>query len=63
MAETTFPEKVKRLRELLNLSQPELAHKLGVHPVTVGNWERGVQHPIKCFARWIETELAKAVAK
>ncbi|HTB22209.1 MAG TPA: helix-turn-helix domain-containing protein [bacterium] len=30
------------MRELLGVSQPQLAEMLGVHPMTVSKWERGV---------------------
>ncbi len=33
---------IKRARRRLSLSQVELAEKLGVHPMTVSRWERGV---------------------
>ncbi len=35
-------EQVKRLRMRLRLTQTELAAKLGVHPISVSKWERGV---------------------
>jgi DNA-binding transcriptional regulator YiaG len=33
---------MKRHRETLGLKQTELAERLGVHPMTVSRWERGV---------------------
>lgn len=33
--------KLKKLRELKKLTQEELAFKIGVSQVTVGNWEQG----------------------
>lgn len=35
----------KMLRESLGLSQAMLAQLLGVHPMTVSRWERGVLNP------------------
>jgi transcriptional regulator with XRE-family HTH domain len=29
-------------REMLGLKQTELAERLGVHPMTVSRWERGI---------------------
>jgi|1185.fasta_scaffold161790_3 putative transcriptional regulator len=36
---------LQRLREKLGLSQVQLAQLLGVHPLTVSKWERGVLAP------------------
>lgn len=36
-----FGEKVRRLRELLNFTQEELAHLVGVHTNTISSWENG----------------------
>ena len=36
---------VKRIREVLKLTQAELAYKLGVSHVTVNRWERGKVKP------------------
>jgi transcriptional regulator with XRE-family HTH domain len=33
---------MRRLREKLGLKQTELAQRLGVHPMTVSRWERGI---------------------
>ena len=35
-------KELKRYREKLGLSQAELAAQLGVHPMTVSRWERGM---------------------
>ena len=34
---------LQRIRERLGWSQARLAEALGVHPMTVSKWERGVQ--------------------
>ncbi|WP_425163852.1 helix-turn-helix domain-containing protein [Candidatus Binatus sp.] len=35
-------KELKRCREKLGLSQVELAKKVGVHPMTVSRWQRGM---------------------
>jgi transcriptional regulator with XRE-family HTH domain len=35
-------EQLKRARKALDLEQTQLARKLGVHPMTVSKWERGI---------------------
>ena len=35
-------EQLKRARKALVLEQTELAKRLGVHPMTVSKWERGI---------------------
>ena len=40
-----FAEKVKFVRTTLNLSQEELAHKLGVSFATINRWENGSYNP------------------
>ena len=35
----TYPEKIKAVRELLLVTQEELAGELGVTPITVCRWE------------------------
>ncbi len=58
--ETSWAEKIKRLRTLKNWSQQDLAHKLGTHCMVVSKWERGVQTPIRVHRRGIEELLLKA---
>lgn len=41
----TFAESVKNVRVQLNLTQEELAHKLGVSFATVNRWENGSYNP------------------
>lgn len=38
-------ENLKRLRKEKNMSQTELAVRLGVKQNTVSSWEKGVRHP------------------
>lgn len=42
-------DQIKQLRERLKLTQPELAYKLQIAPMTVSRWERGVSNPSKVF--------------
>lgn len=49
---------IKAARNTLGVSQSGLADLLGVHPVTVSNWERGVLTP----TTW-QGALLRALAK
>lgn len=40
-------ERLKELRQKLNLSQVELGRRAGVHPVTICEWEKGRTEGIK----------------
>jgi DNA-binding transcriptional regulator YiaG len=39
------PAQLSELRNRLGLSQAQLAELLGVHPLTVSKWERGLLQP------------------
>jgi transcriptional regulator with XRE-family HTH domain len=41
----TFPQTIKLVRESLQLTQAEFAHKLGISSQTVNNWETGRVEP------------------
>lgn len=41
----TFADKVKHVREMLKLSQEELARELGVSFATINRWENGSYNP------------------
>ncbi|NQT60099.1 MAG: helix-turn-helix transcriptional regulator [Bacteroidetes bacterium] len=43
----SFPERVKKVRTTLGLSQEELAHELGVSFSTINRWENRQTKPIK----------------
>lgn len=45
MTEINFAENLKRLRENKGLSKAELARRVGVSDVTVGDWEKGKISP------------------
>lgn len=40
-----FGVRLKALRETHNLTQTELANKLGVRQTTISNWEKGIREP------------------
>lgn len=40
-----FSEKVKKVRRILQLTQQQLAEKLGVKNYTVNRWEKGHHEP------------------
>ena len=42
-----FAEKIKHIRKTLNLSQEDLARKLGVSFATINRWECGTYKPSK----------------
>ncbi len=44
-------QKICTYRQLLGLSQRELARQIGVDPSTIGSWERGKHKPEKRFER------------
>ncbi len=46
---TMNPKEIKDLRDKLKLTQPELAYKLQIAPMTVSRWERGISAPSKVF--------------
>jgi len=53
------PEELKQIRKRLKLSQRKLAEKLGVNPMCVYRWERGlnsIRKPIETLIRKIEME-------
>jgi transcriptional regulator with XRE-family HTH domain len=41
----TLGGRIKRARQVLGMTQKELARKLGVDPGTLGKWERGERKP------------------
>jgi len=55
----TYAQKIKKLREVLLITQQELADLLGVSIVTVNRWENGKYEPTMKIKRKI-VELLKA---
>jgi len=53
------PSAVKRLREQLGLTQPELAKEIGVHPITVSRWETGARSIPEPVAKLLQRMLAE----
>ncbi|MDY6906449.1 MAG: helix-turn-helix transcriptional regulator [Thermodesulfobacteriota bacterium] len=49
-----FSERVKKVRNQLNLSQEDLAHAIGVSFATVNRWENGKTTPSKLALRQFE---------
>ena len=47
MVKNDFSDLVKEVRNQLNLSQEELAHKIGVSFATINRWENGKTSPSK----------------
>jgi DNA-binding XRE family transcriptional regulator len=54
----TYAQKIKKLREILLITQQELADLLGVSIVTVNRWENGKYEPTMKIKRKI-VELSK----
>ena len=48
------PERVKRLRQRLGLSQQQLAERLGVTLGSISRWELGKSGPIKPYLERLE---------
>lgn len=55
----TYIQKIKKLREVLLITQQELADLLGVSIVTVNRWENGKYEPTMKIKRKI-VELCRA---
>lgn len=55
----TFSEKVKAVRNRLQITQEELAHKLCVSFATVNRWESGSYKPSKMGQRVFEEFVEK----
>lgn len=55
----TFSEKVKAVRNQLQITQEELAHKLGVSFATVNRWESGSYKPSKMGQRVFDEFIEK----
>ena len=57
----TFGSKLKRRRELKNLSQSKLAELLGLHPSIIGRYERNQAKPtidvVKNMAKSLDTSV------
>jgi DNA-binding transcriptional regulator YiaG len=57
------PEELKRHREVLGMTQDDLARELGVKMMTVSRWERGVYPIPRHIALAIEAiEMRRRVA-
>jgi DNA-binding transcriptional regulator YiaG len=50
---------VKELRQLLDLTQEELANDLCVSFSTISRWERGIAKPSSAASKLIETKLTE----
>ena len=55
------PEQIAALRARLGFSQVQLAQIMGVHPLTVSRWERGLLEPTPHQAALLDS-FAKAQA-
>ena len=50
---------VKELRQLLDLTQEELANSLEVSFSSISRWERGITKPSSAASKLIETKLTE----
>lgn len=50
---------IKELRQLLNLTQEELANSLEVSFSSISRWERGKAKPSSAASKLIETKLSE----
>ena len=53
---------IKELRKALHMTQVEFARHIGVHPLTISKWERGLFNPTNFIQREI-AKLEKKIAK
>jgi len=51
---------IKKQRDKLGLTQVEFAARLGVDPITISRWERGLSKPSKLALRQLEIMLNNA---
>ncbi len=63
MNQKDVPRILKTIRKTLNLTQEQLAHRLGVSFVTVNGWENGKRNPSPLARRQIEQLLKAAGIK
>ena len=59
-SEKTIGSEFKRHRLSLHLLQSDVAKRLGVHVVSISNWERGVSQPSRAMRRKIRVFLDTA---
>ena len=45
LPQTPTPGFIRTLRQAMNLTQDQLAHRIGVNKITVSRWERGTMKP------------------
>ncbi len=50
---------IKDLRQILDLTQEELANDLEVSFSTISRWERGITKPSSAASKLLETKLTK----
>lgn len=43
--EQEFAQEIIKVRQLMKISQAQLASKLGISTRTLESWERGIRHP------------------
>jgi transcriptional regulator with XRE-family HTH domain len=59
-SEKTIGREIKKRRLSLHLLQSDVAKKLGIHVVSISNWERGVSQPSRPMRRKIRVFLDSA---
>jgi transcriptional regulator with XRE-family HTH domain len=47
LPESSFPEKIYKLRKMKDLNREDLAKKVNVHVSTIQGWERGIKTPTR----------------
>ena len=57
------PEEVKRIRNLLGLSQEAFGRRVGVTLLTIHRWEAGKSKPHQSFAKTMKRILSAHVAQ
>ena len=59
------PQEIRKLRQALQLTQQQLADKIGARQHTVARWETGVNEPKGAYAMLLRqlSEIAKKAKK
>ena len=53
----TLGERIVTSRQILGITQEELAKRLGIDPSTLGRWERNENHPQQKFLEGLEGQF------
>lgn len=63
LQEAVTPERIRKLREALGLTQKEMAEELGITRVTIARWETGTAKPKGLYLKALQGLADKARKK